>query len=133
MQILARRGKDRLSKSNHSSEEETKELGERYNGGKPALSLLLECPHALSGLASTLEFGMAKYSRGNYLRGLPHTEIVDSLMRHLVDYMGGQELDVDSGLRHVDHVLANALFLAELTARHPQLDDRSEEVLNAKS
>lgn len=105
-------------------------LGLRYNEGKQPLSLMLEASHAVGGLCGVLAYGADKYSRGNYLRGLPHTQIVDSLLRHLTSYMSGEDKDPESGLRHVDHALANAFFLSELTARHPQLEDRSPEVID---
>lgn len=115
-----------------SEEKSTRDskLGLRYNEGKQPLSLLLEANNAVQGLSGVLAYGAKKYARGNYLRGLPHTQIVDSLLRHLTSYMSGEDVDPESKLRHVDHVLANAFFLSELTARHPQLDDRSPEVID---
>lgn len=107
--------------------------GARYNSGKRKLSLVLEAQHALEGCAEVLEFGMTKYSRGNWRKGLKVTEICDSLSRHLTKYLAGEDRDIGpngeidqsySGLPHVDHILCNALFLAELTRTRPELDDR---------
>ena len=95
--------------------EDTSQLeeGTRYNSGKPELSFILQGEKGLTGLAQVLEFGGRKYDRGNWLKGLPPTEIIDSLMRHLVSYTGGEVIDPESGLPHIDHIHANAKFLAE--------------------
>ncbi len=98
--------------------------GQRHNAGKPLLSLMIEARHALAGAARVPAFGAQKYSRGNWRGGLPHTEVADCLLRHLSAYIDGEDIDPESGCPHVDHVLVNALFLAELFRTHPQLDDR---------
>ena len=101
----------------------------RYNEGKPPLSMVLEAKHAIDGCAKVLQFGATKYARGNWHKGLKHTEIADSMLRHLSAYLSGEDFDKESGLRHVDHIMCNALFLAETTVVHEDLDDRSEELL----
>ncbi len=108
-------------------------LGSRYNTGKPELSMILEARHALSGCAKVLSFGKAKYDRGNWRKGLKHTEICDSLLRHMGYYLSGEDIDDESKLHHAYHILCNALFLAEMITTHPELDDRSKEGINANS
>lgn len=98
--------------------------GTRYNQGKARLSLVLEAGAALKGAADVLTFGMEKYSRGNWKKGLPATEIADSLLRHLTAYLAGEDADPETGLPHVDHITVNALFLGTM-ARRPECDDRS--------
>lgn len=105
------------------------ELGTRYNEGKSPLSMVLEAHHAMTGCANVLKFGAKKYARGNWHKGLSHTEICDSLLRHLSAYLAGEDKDPESDLPHVDHVLCNAIFLSEMTRTCPDLDDRSEELL----
>tara|TARA_R110000803_G_scaffold206848_1_gene274385 strand:+ start:84 stop:395 length:312 start_codon:yes stop_codon:yes gene_type:complete len=100
--------------------------GLRENTGKPKISMILEATQALEGCAEVLMFGAEKYDRGNWRRGLSHTEICDSLLRHLSQYLSGEDTDKESGLLHVDHVLCNALFLAEMVRTHKNKDDRSK-------
>lgn len=102
--------------------------GLRFNAGKPPVSMMLEAKNAVNGCSEVLQFGASKYARGNWHKGLKHTEIVDSMLRHISSYLAGEDNDEESKLPHVDHILCNALFLAEMFRTHPELDDRSEEL-----
>ena len=99
-------------------------IGKRYNQGKPQLSLVLEARYGLEGIASVLEYGLLKYNRGNWRKGLSHTSITDSLIRHITAYLSGEDIDNESGQYHIDHIAANGLFLAEMCRTRPDLDDR---------
>ena len=97
----------------------------RFNEGKRKLSMLLEMPDALDGVASVLEYGANKYARSNFLKGLPYTEVVDSLLRHLEAFVSGENVDPESRLHHANHIACNALFLAQFVVTHTEFDDRS--------
>lgn len=83
--------------------------GIRHNKGKREWSLLSFT--ALGGLVDVLSFGLKKYSRDNWKKGLKQTETADSLMRHLFAYLGGEDKDPETGLSHISHVQCNAMFM----------------------
>lgn len=81
----------------------------RYNSGKAKYSMLdLTC---LEPGVRVLEFGANKYARDNWKKGLPLSEILDSLLRHIGAIQRGEFIDLESGLSHVGHIQCNALFL----------------------
>ena|SRR3990172_750656 len=98
--------------------------GSRYNQGKERLSLILEADKALKGLALVLEHGASKYGRGDWKKGLKWTEVMDSLTRHATQFMAGKNNDPDDKLPHIDHILANALFLSQYYHTRTGTDDR---------
>ena len=101
-----------------------KDGAERHNAGKPKLSMILEMPHALEGVTRVLEYGAAKYARGNYRLGLPWTEVADSLLRHTLAWLNGEDTDPESGLLHADLMACNCMFLAEYARTRTEFDDR---------
>lgn len=50
-------------------------------------------------------------ARSNWDNGLVLSEVLDSLMRHVGQMQEGEWLDVESGLPHIGHIQANAMFL----------------------
>lgn len=99
--------------------------GNRHNTGKMPVSLVFEARHAIEGAAQVLGGGLIEYGRSNWRNGLSHTDISDSLGRHFSAYLSGEDIDPKSGFLHVDMILCNAIFLAEMTRTHPELDMRA--------
>lgn len=70
---------------------------------------------ALEGMVKVLTFGASKYSENGW-RTVPNARdrYLSAMLRHLCAIQMGEKVDSESGLRHIDHLLCNAAFLAEL-------------------
>jgi hypothetical protein len=82
--------------------------GLRFNEGKLKWSLVSW--KALEPMVKVLMFGSNKYAPNNWKKGLDEKEILESMMRHLTSLMDGEVRDKESGLLHIGHIFANAMF-----------------------
>jgi len=80
----------------------------RYNKWKPKWSLVDF--ESLLPMVRVLEFWAEKYSPDNWKKWLDKTEILESAMRHLTAMLDGEEIDKESTLPHVWHLMCNCLF-----------------------
>ena len=99
------------------------EKGTRFNEGKPQWSLVDF--YSLEPMVRVLEFGKEKYGRDNWKKGLPTTEICESMLRHIFAYLSGEDIDQESGLPHIGHIQANAKFLSYMDRNKPEFDSRN--------
>ena len=99
-----------------------KELGNRFNEGKPKWSYVPQS--ALIPMVRVLEYGVKKYAPYNWTKGLSITETCESLKRHLDSFMEGEDNDPESGISHIGHIQCNAMFLSWMMKNRPELDDR---------
>ena len=85
----------------------------KYDGDKPMLSLVPT--HAMLGMGRALTYGAKKYANFNYKQGdgLDWDRYSSALLRHLFAWLGGEDKDPESGLNHIDHVLACSGMLAD--------------------
>lgn len=100
--------KERLKVAEQLWEEATTQA-ERHNAGKPRLSLVPV--EAYTAMASVLEFGARKYAPNQWRQGLPYTETLDSLLRHVNAFLAGEDIDPESNCPHLAHAMCNAAFL----------------------
>jgi len=80
----------------------------RFNENKLKWTLV-DFP-SLHELVKVLEFGAEKYAPNNWKIGLNREEILESMQRHLVELMDNKELDNESKLHHMGHIMCNAMF-----------------------
>lgn len=69
--------------------------------------------------------GALKYGRHNYrVAGVRASTYYDACDRHIKDYWEGQDIDPDSGLRHVAKAIASLVVLLDAIQRDMLTDDR---------
>src|SRR5689334_22262678 len=93
----------------------------KYDSGKPRLDLIPT--HAMFGIGQALTYGEQKYTKDgvtgafNYKRGkgLKWGQVASALLRHLFAWLGGEELDKESGLKHTWHMGACCVMLIDMT------------------
>lgn len=80
-------------------------------------------------VARVYGFGASKYADHNWRKGYEFSKSIDSLQRHVDEFVLGNELDDESGLPHLAHAAFHLLSLLEWTqgpdkADYVQHDDR---------
>ena len=103
---------------------------QNYNTGKHRPSLVLkDMANSFHELIKVREAGIAKgYDRMNWAESIGTDdaqrfldENADSMFRHLMAYMSGEEYDKESGCHHLAHVACRAFFGVEYTEAVPNL------------
>lgn len=95
--------------------------GTKFDQGKPRMDLLDAV--ALEGLAKVLTFGAQKYAAHNWRGGLAYSRLVASMLRHLGEIQKGNYVDDESGLPHIDHLGCCWMFLSNMMATRPDMND----------
>ena len=93
----------------------------RYNQGKVEWSLVDY--KSLEPMVRVLEYGCKKYARNNWKKGMPVTQIIESMLRHTYKLLEGELVDPESGVEHVGHIQCNAMFLAYVLNEKPEFND----------
>jgi hypothetical protein len=65
---------------------------------------------SLTEMLLVLEFGAEKYAPNNWRKGLHREEILESVQRHLIELFENKEMDGESKLHHMGHIMCNAMF-----------------------
>ncbi|KKN71189.1 hypothetical protein LCGC14_0423520 [marine sediment metagenome] len=98
--------------------------GFKFDKGKLRYDLIPT--EAMKALATILTSGAEKYSDRNWEGGMSWQRVYASLMRHLVAFESGEDLDPESGELHMAHALCNVVFLVTYQMRPhlAEFDDR---------
>jgi len=118
--------KAKMKKWEEMPKEEQDKLKEQFKGGPTAMRFNQGKKHwslvdfkSLEPMVDVLEFGAEKYARDNWKKGLNKKEILESMIRHIIELVDNQELDDDSKLHHIGHIQCNSMFYAYFL-RHPE-------------
>lgn len=89
--------------------------GKRFDNGKPQVHLV--APSLMLAVATVATFGAKKYGPRNWEAGMPMSRIYSPMMRHLLKWWSGEDLDEESGLPHSYHIAWNAQAIVEYERR----------------
>lgn len=96
--------------------------GARYDAGKVPYELIPT--HLLESTAMVFGYGAKKYAAWNWAKGMPWTKVIGCMKRHLAALERGEDIDPESGLPHIGHLMCNALMLEHYMATYKEGDDR---------
>ena len=68
-------------------------------------------PATLEEMTVAMEYGEQKYGRNNWKKGMEWSRLVDAAQRHGLAIVRGEDIDAESGNRHVAHMLASIHML----------------------
>ena len=91
--------------------------GKKYDSGKSMVGTLCRVfPRALLGVGQCITFGTKKYPKPDNWKLVDgaFTRYQDSMMRHYLKFLAGQEKDSETNLLHLKHMVWNALAVLEL-------------------
>ena len=99
----------------------------RFNENKVPMEMIPL--HLLEGTAKV--FGeQIKYPKWNWLQGMEWSIPYACILRHLSKWYQGEDVDAESGLNHLHHVMCNLLMLIHYTDHHKNYDNRPKEFFN---
>jgi hypothetical protein len=96
--------------------------GTKYDAGKPALAYIPKA--ALYAEGEAFAYGAKKYGSWNYKNGIHITRTLSASLRHIVQFLGGETIDPESGVNHLGCARANLAMALDTLENHPELDDR---------
>ena len=91
--------------------------GKKYDSGKSMVGTLCRVfPRALLGVGQCIAFGTKKYPKPDNWKLVENAfnRYQDSMMRHYLKFLAGQEKDSETKLLHLKHMVWNALAVLEL-------------------
>lgn len=90
----------------------------KFNEGKPKVRLVY--PSAIFEMAKVREYGYKKHGTLTGWMTTDSNDHYDACLRHVFAALHGEQLDKDSGLKHLSHALCNLMFLVEEENRKEQ-------------
>lgn len=96
--------------------------GTKHDDGKPSIALLP--PEAIIEVAKVFTFGAAKYDEHNWRKGFKYVRVASAILRHIFAWLGGEDLDKESGISHLAHAVAGLMFLISFQKTNSGVDDR---------
>lgn len=109
----------------NKTNEEPRGLDPKGLVGASKCPLCLLPPSALEATAWVHKFGADKYGPYNWRKAeVCTTTYISAIMRHLNAYRDGQDLDSESGLPHIAHIITSCNILIDAKRCGTLVDDR---------
>jgi hypothetical protein len=102
--------------------EKEAERGDHFDDDKPRVDLVPT--ELVRGAGRAFGYGAEKYGEDNFRGGIKTRRLVGSILRHILAWLDGEDLDGESSLAHFDHAAANLGMLMWMLENRPDLDDR---------
>jgi hypothetical protein len=65
--------------------------------------------------------------KNNWKKGMPVSEVVESMLRHTFSLLSGESHDKESLIHHIGHIQCNAMFIAYILREKPEFNDLTDE------
>lgn len=79
---------------------------------------------ALKAEGSAFKHGAKKYDAWNYKNGIAVTRTVSAAVRHIYQFLSGENVDAESGAHHLGCARANLAMALDTLENHSNFDDR---------
>ncbi len=89
---------------------------------KPALAYIPK--EAMWELGKALSFGASKYDKFNFKNGIEVTRTVSAALRHIYQFLDGENFDEESKAHHLGAAMANLSMAIDTCYNKPEMDDR---------
>lgn len=96
--------------------------GLKHDQEKPPLAYIPKA--ALFAEGEAFKYGAKKYAPFNYRNGIVVTRTLSAAIRHIVQFLHGEDLDSESGVHHLGCARANLAMALDTLESHPEMDDR---------
>lgn len=96
------------------------------NNSKPRMSLIPR--EALLELAKALTAGEKKYGSHNWRKGIPISYLLDASIRHIYQFLEGENFDEETKTHHLGCAMANLSFAINMFYTNIDADDRFKPV-----
>ncbi len=96
--------------------------GTKFDQNKPDMTLIPR--EAMLQMADAFTHGASKYGRHNYRKGLAVSRQVAAALRHIYQFLDGENVDQESNCTHLGSALASLAMACYTVENKPKLDDR---------
>lgn len=99
-----------------------KSNGKKNDELKPVLAYIPK--EAIWEMGKALTFGAKKYDSWNYKNGIETTRTLSAALRHIYQFLDGENLDSESQSLHLGNAMANLAMAIDTYYNHPEMDNR---------